>query len=81
MSAAVFRGAPSSQRQRSAEVTGIDEHGNLTYRFDNATLSFQGTQGAPILNKDGKVVADIRITHGASQICFRRMKFDGRRIR
>ena len=57
LSAAVFGGAPSSQRQHVAVVTNVIEGGNIQYRFENKTLSFLGTLGAPILNQEGKVVA------------------------
>lgn len=57
LSAAMFAGAPPSQRQHSAIVTGQDANGNITYVFDDRTISHQGTLGAPILNKSGDVVA------------------------
>ena len=57
LSAAVFGGAPSSQRQHEAVVTKVIEGGNIQYRFENKKLSFKGTLGAPILNKEGSVVA------------------------
>ena len=57
LSAALYAGAPASQRQHVAVVTGVDPTGQLTYKFDNNTISFQGTAGAPILNQAGEVVA------------------------
>ena len=57
LSAPMFVGAPPSQRQHSAIVTGQDEHGNITYEFDDRSIGHQGTVGAPILNKKGEVVA------------------------
>lgn len=57
LSAAMFVGAPPSQRQHSAIVTGEDENGNITYEFDDRSITHQGTPGAPILNKKGEVVA------------------------
>lgn len=57
LSAAMFAGVPPSQRQHSAIVTGQDENGNITYIFDDRTITHQGTLGAPILNKKGDVVA------------------------
>lgn len=57
LSAAVFGGAPPSQRQHEAVVTNTDSQGNIEYRFENKKLSLQGTLGAPILNAEGKVVA------------------------
>ena len=57
LSAAMFVGAPPSQRQHSATVTGQDEKGNITYEFDERSITHQGTLGAPILNKKGEVVA------------------------
>ncbi len=57
LSAAMYAGAPPSQRQHAATVTGEDEHGNIVYEFENNKLTHQGTVGAPILNKKGDVVA------------------------
>jgi hypothetical protein len=57
LSAAMFVGVPPSQRQHSAIVTGQDDHGNITYEFDDRSIGHQGTVGAPILNKKGEVVA------------------------
>ena len=57
LSAAMFIGVPPSQRQHSAIVTGQDENGNITYTFDDKTISHQGTLGAPLLNKKGEVIA------------------------
>lgn len=57
LSTAMFAGAPPSQRQHSAIVTGQDASGNITYTFDDPTITHQGTLGAPILNKKGDVVA------------------------
>ena len=57
LSTAMFAGVPPSQRQHSAIVTGQDADGNITYTFDDPTISHQGTLGAPILNKKGEVVA------------------------
>jgi len=57
LSTAMFAGAPPSQRQHSAIVTGQDASGNITYTFDNPKITHQGTLGAPILNKKGDVVA------------------------
>jgi len=57
LSAAMFVGVPPSQRQHSAIVTGQDANGNITYTFDDKTISHQGTVGAPILNKKGEVIA------------------------
>ena len=57
LSAAMFAGAPPSQRQHSAIVTGEDENGNIIYEFDDNGLTHQGTVGAPIMNNKGEVVA------------------------
>jgi|694.fasta_scaffold119576_3 hypothetical protein len=57
LSAAVFEGAPPSQRQHEAVLTQVEVNGNIQYRFENKKLSFQGTLGAPILNAEGKVIA------------------------
>lgn len=57
LSAALYAGAPPSQRQHSAVITGVDEHARLTYKFENSAISFEGTAGAPILNSAGEVVA------------------------
>ena len=57
LSAAMFVGVPPSQRQHSAIVTGQDDHGNITYEFNDRSIGHQGTVGAPILNKKGEVVA------------------------
>lgn len=46
-------GAPPSQRQHSAIVTGQDANGNITNTFDDPTISHQGTLGAPILDQRG----------------------------
>jgi len=54
---ALYVGAPPSQYQHSATITSIQDAGNICYKFDNAKISFQGTQGAPIIDRDGKVVA------------------------
>ena len=57
LSAAMFVGVPPSQRQHSAIVTGQDANGNITYDFDDRSITHQGTRGAPVLNKKGEVVA------------------------
>lgn len=57
ISAAMFVGVPPSQRQHSAIVTGQDANGNITYDFDDRSITHQGTRGAPVLNKKGEVVA------------------------
>lgn len=57
LSAAMFIGAPPSQRQHSAMVTGEDEYGNIVYEFDDKSLTNQGTVGAPIMNSKGDVIA------------------------
>ncbi len=57
LSAAMFVGAPPSQRQHSAMVTGEDEYGNIVYEFDDKSLTHQGTVGAPIMNSKGDVIA------------------------
>ncbi len=61
LSAALFAGAPPSQRQHSAIITDIDALGRLVYKFDNPEISMEGTSGAPLLNATGEVVA-IHIT-------------------
>lgn len=56
--AALFAGAPPSQKQHAAIVIGqVSDSGNLQYQFENAQLSFEGTRGAPVLNDRGEVVA------------------------
>lgn len=55
--AALFAGAPPSQKQHAAKLTAIESSGNLQYVFENAQISFEGTAGAPLLNDDGEVVA------------------------
>lgn len=57
ISAAVFEGAPPSQMQHEAVVTALPDDGNIHYRFENRKLSLKGTLGAPVLNKEGKVIA------------------------
>lgn len=57
LSAAVFEGAPPSQRQHEAIVTQVDASGSIQYRFENKKLTLKGTLGAPLLNADGKVIA------------------------
>ena len=57
MSAAIFVGAPPSQRQHAAIVTGEDVNGNVIYEFGDRSITHQGTVGAPILNMKGEVVA------------------------
>lgn len=55
--AALFAGAPPSQKQHAAKITAIATSGDLQYEFENSQISFEGTAGAPLLNDDGKVVA------------------------
>ena len=57
MSAAVFGGAPASQRAHRATVTSIDtESGAIEYRFENDRLSLRAADGAPLLDARGRVV-------------------------
>lgn len=57
LSIAAFVGAMPSQRQHAATITGMDDQGNICYKFENPKLSMQGSLGAPLLNDDGAVIA------------------------
>jgi hypothetical protein len=63
--AALFAGAPPSQKQHAAKVTAIELSGDLQYVFENEQISFEGTAGAPLLNDAGEVVA-IHLTGSAA---------------
>lgn len=56
MAAAVYRGAPASQVSHRATVTDVSPNGMLSYQFDNEALSLQATDGAPLLDADGRVL-------------------------
>ena len=52
LAAALYVGAPPSEYQHSATVTNIEVAGNICYKFGNTKISFQGTQGAPIIDQE-----------------------------
>jgi hypothetical protein len=57
LAASLREGAPPAQRLHAATVLGVDESGDLEYRYDNPNLSIRATSGAPVLNAAGEVVA------------------------
>lgn len=52
----ILKGAPEKQRFHRAVVDSVVE-GDLVYWFDNAELDFTATNGAPLVNQAGEVVA------------------------
>lgn len=53
MVTALFGGASASQKCHAVKVTEINESGMLTYEFENSKISFQATDGAPLLFDSG----------------------------
>ncbi len=52
---ALFEGASASQKCHSAKVTAIAPSGEMSYTFGNSKISFQATDGAPLLFDSGAI--------------------------